>query len=328
MAKKTFRMEDRKVFIEHVRTGDADQVRQFIVDGFPIDAPDSEKNVGLEQAAGYGRKEIVELLIEAGANLNAPGFMGSTALHKAVRKLDGAMVELLLAQGANPRVADEDGNTPAHSWMKFSSFDARNQDYRPVTFEHIEKMLHAGLPIDQCNNKGETLLHLAVSNKDDTNIIGFLLDAGADLRATNANGERAIHLAAMGPRTEILRYLVQERGASIDDPNRYGNTPLHIANWVATIETILELGGNPNAQNNAGLTPFFMMVKNSSGQNADRLFSSYLDAGADLTIPDFQGNTVESMAKKDKLIWFQQFLAATRANKAVGQILKSAKSQP
>jgi ankyrin repeat protein len=327
MAKKTFRMADRKTFIEHVNNNDLDVVRQFINDGFPIDAPDAEKNVAVVEAAHKGHIDMVNLLIDSGAHLHVAGFMGYTALHRAARQENGPLVDLLLDRGANPRIGDEDGNTPAHLWMKHSSISRKLDGIPPVTFSQIERMLDAGLPINRCNNDGQTLLHLAIYSDQEVEVLRKLIARGADPMMTDKEGNRVLHNAALGPR-ESLQFLVQEVGLDINDPNRYGNTPLHIANFTKTVETILKLGGDPNIQNNAGITPFLKMVMSANDRQFEAEFSTYLDHGANLAVADFQGNTVESIAKDKKLIWVQKFLAARRANAAVQQVLKNPAPRP
>jgi len=59
-------------------------------------------------AAHSGFTEMVEFLLDKGANANAAG-PGFTALHEAIMRRDERMVTALLAHGANP-------NTPLQTW--------------------------------------------------------------------------------------------------------------------------------------------------------------------------------------------------------------------
>jgi ankyrin repeat protein len=68
----------------------------------------------LASAAARGDIEICQILIEAGADLDAPsGHMRTTALHRALIYNNLACVRMLLQAGANPNLV-ADGKTPLH----------------------------------------------------------------------------------------------------------------------------------------------------------------------------------------------------------------------
>ena len=63
-------------------------------------------------AAGEGHKELVELLIANGADVDAKDEDGWTPLHWATVNGHEATVELLLANGSDVNAKDNDGETP------------------------------------------------------------------------------------------------------------------------------------------------------------------------------------------------------------------------
>ena len=77
-------------------------------------------NVGCPRCTGvpdrpgltYGRKEVVELVLENGAWLESQEKRGFTALHLAARNGHRAIVEKLLNAGAEPNAKDNAGTTP------------------------------------------------------------------------------------------------------------------------------------------------------------------------------------------------------------------------
>lgn len=66
----------------------------------------------LHSAAAGGHNEIARLLLDAGAEVDAVQPGGFTALHSAAQNGNAELVELLLERGANPVQPLEDGRTP------------------------------------------------------------------------------------------------------------------------------------------------------------------------------------------------------------------------
>jgi hypothetical protein len=66
----------------------------------------------LHLAAERGYKDIAEVLLDNGAEINAKNLLGRTPLHIAARYGQKAVLELLLVRGADASAKDNDGNTP------------------------------------------------------------------------------------------------------------------------------------------------------------------------------------------------------------------------
>lgn len=84
--------------------GHADLLRLLIEHGAEVDALGYEGNHGwappLVLACWEGTVETVRLLLEAGADPNLPSRPGGSALHAAINHYDAEKIELLLAHGA------------------------------------------------------------------------------------------------------------------------------------------------------------------------------------------------------------------------------------
>jgi ankyrin repeat protein len=99
-------------FLNIVSSGDSEAVRLFLDAGFSASAVDPKGIPLLSHAVRSQFPEIVEMLLDAGADVNGvSGDRGYSPLMDAVQKGDVAMVELLLRRGANTELKSKDGQT-------------------------------------------------------------------------------------------------------------------------------------------------------------------------------------------------------------------------
>ena len=84
-----------------------EKVVEIILDaGANINLTDDNGNTALMHAAGTGNTSMVALLLKRNADPNLKQNQGFTALMVAANRNDEAMVKLLLDEGANPELAD------------------------------------------------------------------------------------------------------------------------------------------------------------------------------------------------------------------------------
>ena len=98
---------------EAVHYGNIEAVKQHIAAGTDVNAKDKYGESPLLFAATFGHKEIAELLIANGADVNTKiDKIGMTPLHIATGQGYKEIVELLIAKGADVNAKDVGGKTP------------------------------------------------------------------------------------------------------------------------------------------------------------------------------------------------------------------------
>ncbi len=123
------------------------------------------RNKQLLEAAKIGNIYRTKNLIKHGADVNAKGRYGWTALHWAADNGFAEIVKLLLDSGADIKATDNTGRTALH-WA--------------VTTEIVQLLLDSGADINAADNGGRTALHWA-AYYGSADIVQALVIAGADL---------------------------------------------------------------------------------------------------------------------------------------------------
>ena len=120
--------------------------------------------------------EMLQLLIDAGADMEATDIKGNTSLHEAVFFERTKAVRVLLDKGADVKAVNKNGDTPLH--IAASRWEA----------ESTRALLDKGADVNAVNEDGDTPLHKAAV-RENTEIVRALLDKGADMNAVNKAGE-------------------------------------------------------------------------------------------------------------------------------------------
>ncbi len=103
-----------EALIDSAKKGDIEGIKQHLAAGGDVSLRNNNGDTMLNYAAFLGHKEIVELLVENGAEVNAKGLADWTPLHLAAYNDNEQIVQLLIAKGAemNPYTTPGFGGTP------------------------------------------------------------------------------------------------------------------------------------------------------------------------------------------------------------------------
>lgn len=115
-ARKKEQMEERtELLFSAVKSNNLEQAKVCIELGADVNAKSKIKDANGETvlmiAAGEGYKDMAELLIKSGADVNAQDDFGKTALIYAIDKKQIELSEILINSGADINIKDKYGNT-------------------------------------------------------------------------------------------------------------------------------------------------------------------------------------------------------------------------
>lgn len=217
-------------------------------------------------AARAGHIKICELLLDEGAFINqTTQYVNQTPLHVATEHGNTDVVEYLINQGADAQIADNVNISPLYTAIKGGNsylvhllIDAGcdvnlgSQDHAPIFLAArlgllaITQMLcEAGCNKDVANKYGVTPLAEAVQ-KDHIDIVEYLIQHGCDVNKTDINNVSALHIACQKGNYDAVRLLLNGHANPILK-NSSGQTAFQLAiehNRYHVVEYLMNLGAD------------------------------------------------------------------------------------
>ncbi|KAM4669258.1 protein TANC1 isoform 6-T9 [Amazona ochrocephala] len=166
----------------------------------------------LTAAAGRGKLEVCELLLERGAIVTRANRRGIPPLFCAVRQGHWQIAKLLVEHGSDVNLSDKQGRTP----LMVASCEGH--------LSTVEFLLSEGATISSLDKEGLTALSWACL-KGHREVVQYLVEKGATTDQTDRNGRTPLDLAAFYGDADIVQYLV-EKGAMIEHVDHSGMRPL------------------------------------------------------------------------------------------------------
>jgi hypothetical protein len=162
-----------------------------------------------------GNPELVTLLLERGADMNARTGSGYTPLNLAVMGRQKAIAELLLDKGAEINLDNLD-----FSELLYISASAGIQRV-------VDMALKQEVDFRYTTATGDTLLHAAAEGGL-AGLAQTCLAKGLDVGVDNVYGQTPLHIAARDGHQAIMEVFLKN-GANPDIRTKNGKTPLHFA---------------------------------------------------------------------------------------------------
>jgi len=227
------------------------------------------------------RPELVDLLLRNGADVNSTDRLGRTPLHYAAATSPRAVIDALLRAGARVEAADNVGRTPLHEAARWGHEEC------------VQQLLAKGADVNQPADLNVTPLHLA-SRNGHANVVNLLMVRGCDIRAVDSFGWSALHDAADRGRFDVVQTLLENQ-AEVNAKDAAGSTPLHLAsrNGLRGVSQLLARHqANVGARNRAGATP----LHEAAFSGNESILHTLMQGGADPGIKNMKGQTAGDVA--------------------------------
>ncbi len=261
--------------------------------GVPADRGRREPAPGgmtpLHYAARHDHAAVAELLIRAGAVVNAKEANDITPLLMAISNNNMSVARTLLARGGDVNAADWYGRTPLWEAVNVRNLYVHNTTFRngidraPV-LEMIQSLLAAGAAVNARTRETPPFRH-------------HLLETTGSLEWVDFTGQTPFLTAALAGDTTVMRLLLRH-GADPRIDTFQGTSPLMAAagvNWVLAqtwtegpsqlleaVKLCHELGMDVNQANSMGVTA----LHGAANRGSEDIIRFLVEKGADLTAQD------------------------------------------
>lgn len=171
------------------KQGNLAAVKEVLATGAHVDATNYSLDQHGLQAIHYatiaGNAELMKVLLNAGAQINAIDYSGMQPIHYAVINGNLKLVNYVLGVGADVNAANKNGEQPLH--LAASSGNA----------EIVNALIKSGANLEARNSAGLTpIFNAAIAGQ--INVVKILLNDGAKPNPTDAYGNQLIKMLESG----------------------------------------------------------------------------------------------------------------------------------
>ena len=265
-----------------------------------VTGKNSHRELHLNSQYLHSTLDLMQLLLDCGANPNDKQIGGETALHKAI-SLGEAYVRLLLSRGADVNARNDQQQSILDLAVDTSDrmievlvdfnvdLEAKDSDGQSALLKTIKKrpddavragtLIRHGADVHVKDLQGRTVLHYLRSSTDGTLL--RLLELGVDVNAEDDSGARPIDCAVDQNDNAKYRLLLESGGVQGEG----SAPPLIMAALRENIELInlvLRTGTDPNLLGNSEMSALSSAVKKKYRE----VVTTLLKAGADPNLVD------------------------------------------
>ncbi|KAJ6476661.1 ankyrin repeat-containing domain protein [Mycena vitilis] len=217
--------------------GHLQMVQLMINHGAEVNAEGGRYGTALQAASCVGQVDAVGLLIASGANINLPGGEYGAALHAASYEGHRNIVELLIRHGANVNLEGGELGTALQGASCSGHTDI------------VRLLIANGSAINARSGEYGGALR-AASYEGQEDVVRLLLESGADLKIQGGRFGTALQVAASSGHTTIARLLI-EAGADVNLVGGTSESALQAAagsGQDSLVQLLIDHGADINAR--------------------------------------------------------------------------------
>jgi len=204
-------------------TKDAAIIELFLNAGADVNQADEKGNTPFLNAAARNQLSMVQLLANNVKDINAANKSGETALMLAAHSNKADVIEFLISKGADINAQDTAGNTAAY--FLADSYNKRNAKAFDAKLALLKSK---GLKFNSVQGEGNTLYHVA-AKKNNLELLKKVSDFNIDVNAKNDEGLTALHVAAMKAENDKLLKFLLAKGADAKSTTDFEETVYDLA---------------------------------------------------------------------------------------------------
>jgi ankyrin repeat protein len=254
-------LQQETALISAAYNGQRDAVLLLLDNKANIEARSSSRGTALVAAACEGKSEVARALLERGADARANNGtppQTNSVLHCAAMRGDPQLMGLLLDKGADINAPGSNGYTPLARAIADTSSSASSDGRRAGALFLIERGADVNIVAGE-RNADFTSLWLAVSRRQ-IEIVRALLAKGADPnKMTRQDPPLITALRNVTPESVEIAMLLIDKGADVNATDRNGGMPVLLfaidAKQPDVVRALLAKGADPNKPNSQNRTP-------------------------------------------------------------------------
>jgi ankyrin repeat protein len=301
----------KKLLIDDIEKNDIPTASSLILSG---SVNLNDELFPLHRAAQHGRVEIMTLLLDAGADINAADVHQRTACHVAISNKHFDSFKLLVERGANLGVVPSLLSTARYvidERFVILLLDAGALLNDPSLYNLIalvksvavfNRLVARGVNFTAMRGeRGTTLCHHVAANITREDDLRFLVNVcGNDaVHAVDNHGETPLHSASLSGNELAMRVLV-ELGAEIDRQRNGWTALINVSRYgdqSSSVELLIALGADVNLVASNGRTACHIAA---AWKNPAAL-CALVAAGGDLDQPNKYGETSRMIATRNNV---------------------------